>query len=406
MPAFSTFVRSLPPHLVRRYLAKVDPDLRPEVNWDDERTAVARSLLKQHPGWDAGLRERIHADTGRVWNMADEAGQEALYGVWNAKAELDALSSGAARAMHIFLADQIAFRHAEAALFAEYGRYGRLWTAVACDSGLSVARDDAALSAFSEALRAQLQTANVHVEIYDRIRPTLEGDPAHLVQANLYREGRPDEDWQFIDGSLDRRTRRPVLEAAMTYEPATGIVEAVCRDRAERTDVLRLFYRHLLGRDFRDKQARLRLYNLTPLLSRCKFPTQLSDGIESVRVLSLRLVPHGTSADRVTLEVARDGARDIWSMAEERFGRQNPLLGGWNVSQARAGWRERSIQEHTGPGGEGSMSLQVRFVDRPPLEDREQWNARRQRELGSAQALLDPPSGKAAVPPADGDGGT
>ncbi len=335
MPAFSTFVRSLPPHLVRRYLATVDPDLSPKVDWDAERKVVARLLLQQHANWGAGLRERIHTDSGRVWKMADEAGQAALYGVWHARGDLDALSSGAARSLHIFLTDHAAFHRAETARFAENGRYGRIWTAVACGPGLTVARDAAANAAFSESLRTQMETAHVLVETYDRTRPTLEGGPARLVQTNLYREGRLDEDWQFVNGHLDRQIRRPVLEAAITYEPSTGIVEAVCRDRVERSALLRLFYRHLLGTEYREHAARLRLYDLSRLLEPQTFPTEPSDGIESVRVLQLRLVPHGTMAERVTFEVARDGPRDIWMMAEQHFGYRNPLRRGWNVSQAR-----------------------------------------------------------------------
>ena len=108
------------------------------------------------------------------------------------------------------------------------------------------------------------------------------------------------------------------------------------------------------------------------------------------------------------VELSVGDAKATAKVAQTLF---NKAVGGDTASlifwmKARAGWRERSIQEHTGPGGEGPMSIQVRFVDRPPLEDREQWNARRQRELGSAQALLEPPSGKAAVPAADGAGGT
>ena len=73
----------------------------------------------------------------------------------------------------------------------------------------------------------------------------------------------------------------------------------------------------------------------------------------------------------------------------------NKAVGGDTASlifwlKARAGWRERIVQEHTGPDGKEPMSLQVRFVDRPPQETREEWMARRQRELDSRAALPSP----------------
>lgn len=63
--------------------------------------------------------------------------------------------------------------------------------------------------------------------------------------------------------------------------------------------------------------------------------------------------------------------------------------------KVRAGWSERMVQEHTGAGGDGPMSIKVSFVDRPHAETREQWVARRQRELEQSRRLLDVPAGTA-----------
>ena len=63
--------------------------------------------------------------------------------------------------------------------------------------------------------------------------------------------------------------------------------------------------------------------------------------------------------------------------------------------KVRAGWSERVVQEHTGAGGDGPVCLNVKFVDRPPGETREQWVSRRERELGQTRRLLDVPAGTA-----------
>lgn len=61
--------------------------------------------------------------------------------------------------------------------------------------------------------------------------------------------------------------------------------------------------------------------------------------------------------------------------------------------KVRAGWKETSTVEHSGPDG-GPIET-VATVDRPPRETREQWVARRQRELDAARLLLTPAAGVA-----------
>src|SRR3954453_21061094 len=118
MPAFSTFVRRLPPDLVHRYLASLNPALVSEVDCNAERSAFARLLVQRHREWSPDTRERIDSDSGRIWKLIDEAGQAALYGIWGRRrAELDVLESGPARAMYAFQVDLGKFRLAESARF-------------------------------------------------------------------------------------------------------------------------------------------------------------------------------------------------------------------------------------------------------------------------------------------------
>ena len=65
------------------------------------------------------------------------------------------------------------------------------------------------------------------------------------------------------------------------------------------------------------------------------FPTDAGDGIESVRVNHLRLMPIDTVGERVTLECMRQATHTIWQMAQDRFGANNPFNGGWTVTQAK-----------------------------------------------------------------------
>ena len=106
--------------------------------------------------------------------------------------------------------------------------------------------------------RERFKSNNVHVDIFDRHRATFEGADCALVQATVYREGRPDDFFEFVNGALDRRPRRPVFEAAITYEPATGVIEVVAKERESREDMVRLFARDLLATELRQERLPLR----------------------------------------------------------------------------------------------------------------------------------------------------
>jgi hypothetical protein len=151
----------------------------------------------------------------------------------------------------------------------------------------------------------------------------------------IYREGRPEDRRSFLAGELEHLVDRPVLEAALTYEQAAGVIEVIANDQESRLIFVRLFAEHLLRAPFTGERLPLRQYDLDPLRRPFSFPTEAQDNIESVRVVSLRLVPLETQAERVILEAAGRVGRSIWDMASSRFGEYNPLVEGYRVTQAR-----------------------------------------------------------------------
>ncbi|HEX4614287.1 MAG TPA: hypothetical protein VH230_00075, partial [Stellaceae bacterium] len=68
-----------------------------------------------------------------------------------------------------------------------------------------------------------------------------------------------------MNGSLAWRPRRPVYEAAVTYEPGTGVIEVVAGDRDSREDLVRLFAEHLLGVCAEAQKLPLRQFDLDAL---------------------------------------------------------------------------------------------------------------------------------------------
>ncbi len=335
MASVTTFIRNTPVASLRSYFDITGLQLPTLLNWDADAPDVIRPLLQAVDQMEEESKARITVDADRVSSMADDAGETALYSVVENRTDLDVLANGHDRALWMFLNRDLLFRHAEEVRYTDERRRGRSWDGFEAQPNLLVRQDPIALDAFKAALRERFASNNVHVDIFRRIRPTFDGEDCELVQITIYREGRLDDFLAFDNGDLVRRARRPVFEAAMTYEPDTGVIEVVANDRESREEMVRFMARDLLGIEFDSKKVPLRTYDLGVLLQPCEFSTDLEDGIDTVEIRQLRLMPIDTVTERVTLECLSKADRTIWDMAADRLGTGNPLGGGWIVTQAK-----------------------------------------------------------------------
>lgn len=352
MPSVTTIVRKTPASNLRQYFDARGIVLPPAVNWDGPEGEIVRPLLRAVDELDAETRARIANDVERVGEMADEAGEAALYSVAPDTGYLDALPNAHARAIWMFVNEAEQFRRAEEVRYTDDRRHGRMWDGFVATQNLEVRRDAAAVEVFKDAVRQRFESPNVQVDVFDRHRPTVDGDDRNVVQVTVYREGRPDDFLEFVDGALDRRPRRPVFEAALTYEPETGVIEVVARDRESRPDLVRLFARDLLATEFREERLPLRRFDLSVLTRPCTFDSDPEDMIAAVRVNHLRLMPFDTNGERITLECMRGADTNIWEMAARRLGDADPLQGGWTVTQAKL-----TIRFHPEPGSNRGKTL-------------------------------------------------
>jgi hypothetical protein len=330
----ASFIRNTPAGTLKGYFERTAVEL-PAVDWAATEPAIVRDILSAFEKLAKPDRERVENDLDSVAAIADEPGQVALYSVTQARAQLDVLLNANDRALWMFLNESDAFRHAEEVRFTDERRHGRMWDGFVCASGLNVHRDGTALDAFKRGARECFETENVHTDIFDRHRTAFDGMDFEIVQITVYSEGPRDDFLEFDDGELVRRPRRPVFEASLTYEPAPGVIEVVAKNRERREALVRMFARDLLATEFREERIPLRQYDLSVLMNPFTFPTDPADGIDTVRVNLLRLMPIDRAAERVTLECMRQSGGTIWNMAREHFHGANPLTGGWIVTQAK-----------------------------------------------------------------------
>ena len=273
-------------------------------------------------------------DADRIGVMADDVGQAALYAVSDEHELLNQLPNGYARCAWMLLHFPAVLEHAEQVRYADNLRNGRMWDGFMCQPNCTTAREGEALNGFKAAVKAHFDSQNAEVEICDRSRARLGQEDAVLVQASIYREGRAGARKTFVNGHLDRLLDHPVLEAAITYESVTGVIEVVAKEREAREILVRLFTEHLLKTPFEGERLQVRHFTLDRLRRPFEFPTDPEDEIESVRVSVLRLVPLDTGGERITMECMRGAQRNIWQMSHDRFERHDPLEGGYRVTQA------------------------------------------------------------------------
>ena len=336
MVSVTSFIRNMPALSLRAYFDHTGVELPTPVDWDAADPEVVRDALRAVDEMNDEARGRVLSDAERVSALVDDAGQTALFGVIDDRAILEGLANGHDRALWMFLNEPTRFRQAEEVRYTDERRGGRSWDSFKGTPNLDLRRDEAAFEAFKAALRERFSSNNVHVDVFERCRPTYDGEDSQLVQVTVYREGLPGEFLAFDDGgALVRRARRQVFEAAMTYEPAKGVIEVVASDRESREDMVRFMARDLLGTGFHGERVRFRTYDLAVLLRPYEFPTDPEDGIESVELKQLQLMPIDGVWERLTLERLRKADRSIWSMAAERFGPANPLASGWGATRAK-----------------------------------------------------------------------
>ncbi|KGJ18772.1 hypothetical protein [Paracoccus sanguinis] len=368
MSALSAFLRRTPGEALREYFDRPEIGLTTKLDWTVSEGALARPLLGAIEDMSREQRDRVSNDAERVHALSDEPGQAAIYSVAEDPAFLDGLANPHARSLWMFLNAQDRFRHAEEVRFTEDRRRGRMWAGFVTDPGCALLRDAAAREAFIAAVKEFSGAAHAYVDIFERVRTTLEGDVCDLVQVTVYREGSPNDLLRFDDrGLLIRQAYRPVFEAAVTYEPATGAIEVIASDQNTRGEILKATFAHLLGVEFKENRLPLRRYDLSVLLKPFDFPVDPEDGIEGVDVRELRVMPIDDSDFRVTLDKPARAGETIWTKAEERFGDHTPLSDGYVVTRAKIAVK---LARPAGGTGRRSLTLSISWPHGCDLKDR------------------------------------
>ncbi len=347
------FLQETPATLLREYFAAKRIDVA-QIDWDASGRDRANELQNLVDKLEPVRRNAVLGDAEHIAVLAREDGQAALYSARHDSARLDSLDNGFARATWVFVHDQRWWEHAEQTRYSDERRFSRAWDGFVAPKQMSVARGEEIRKAFEARIATEFRSSNVEVEVCDRTRTEAGGKRTPLVQVAIFFEGRRGSRRAFIEGRLDRQPDMPVLEAAVAYSPATGVLEVVAGQRPMRETLVRLFAETMLGAPISGQRLPIREYTIDHLRAPQSFARDAGDAIEEVAVTLLRLMPLDAPGERVTLECTRSATKAIWQMADERFGDANPLRAGCRVTQVRL-----RIRFAPQPHGRGRRTLPV-----------------------------------------------
>jgi hypothetical protein len=341
------FLRRMQSSDLQRYFATRDISFPEQVDWTAKPVALLVSLKAAIEALPEREREQVFEHFERVDQLSDDIGQRALKSLVEQDevllGQLHSCHGSEARGLFVLLTDEEAFDHALAAAYAERMRHGRSWSGYCLSAPLSLSKSPSDLAGFEADLSALFREFDgtgrkLKVDWFERRTCDLKGAVlGQVIHYSVYVEGLPECMMEFDSKEPKRRTRRPVIEAAICCDPVAGMLDVVSKGgRPLREEIAKSFADRLLDSETALTPVSRRDFDLDRLKRPMPFPTDPSDGIKNVEVTLLRLRNAAGGFGRVTIELddARHG--DIHAKSAWWFGDSNLLLRpDWQVTQAK-----------------------------------------------------------------------
>ncbi len=326
--AITQFIRHTPRHALETYLGNHAPQLSGSFTWPQSENDHIKPLLQAVDTMDRDERELLVHNAERINEMTDEEGQNALLSVVTDQNAFNARENAHDRAMWVFINNPTAFRHAEETRYANHNRLGRMWDGFVGPKNQNIASDPLNMEMF----RARLtdifgKDTKMKIEAYRREVIDEEESVALIDQIVVYKQGLPDSYQELEKDELVVKIRRPVYELIICYEPENGVIEVIAQGKEQRESIARLFSEVLLGVEIEGARIPLRQYDISSLSKQRNFPTDPEDGIESVKVVSVKLKPTN-GAGSLIIDIPSKHSASIHQQSQEWFQQNDPFKNG------------------------------------------------------------------------------
>lgn len=339
------FLRRTPPAELRRYFDARCGGLSGYIYW--ERPTKAQLDMLFDAINSLIQRDAVVADFEQIEHLCNPIGQRALQSVVATDTRILSLlqctQGDEARGIVLLLEDATLFEQALAAAYADGLRYGRSWDNFSIQDTGNRDTDLHDLKTLEAGIAAALVRADgtigkLKVDSFERASIPERGELGGLnIQYTVYSEGLPVSDLVFEGDEPTRQTRRPVIEAAIWYDPVARTLDVVAAGgKLVRARIAELFANNVLGVKDKISPVAMRRFTLDRLKRPFTGETDPADGIRSVKVILLRLAPVSGSYGRVTIEVDPSDHMDICARSEQWFGDADPLRWPeWHITQAK-----------------------------------------------------------------------
>lgn len=281
----------------------------------------------------------------RIGQLSGEPGDRAMIAACGAdldlRHELQHQPNSHERGLWLLLHRPELFEYAEGIRHADHFYQRRGWSGYIGPRGLWPDLSASALNFFRLRLaetfrRLNGSGRNVVIEAFER-GPTNLGHhgEGRVFQILAHLEGMPATSNEFDEARMVRRSMRPAIEVALVYAPDSGAIDVVADGGGKpREAVAKAFAEELLPATDGLNPVKLRQLDLSGLATPQSFPVDPIDGIESVRLISLRVAPDGPEG-HLTLEVGPNGRRTLHEMARSWFESGDPLPRRPSILRAR-----------------------------------------------------------------------
>jgi hypothetical protein len=373
------FLRHIRPLDLQDYFVQRDIGFLECPDWNASPMKFLTCLQAAIDSLPDAQRDRVLDDFERVDQLSDDIGQSALSAVIEADAELlrrfQGRDGAQARGLLVLLANDDIIDYALATACAERMRSGRSWSGYQVLESATPSDDPAAVALLESDLQALFRDLDgsgrkLKIDMFERRTCSVCGAPtSRVIHYTVYVEGLREISVEFERDEPKRRSRRPVVEAAICFEPATGSLDIMSKGGKDtRRSIARSFATRLMGSDQELQPVYRRDFDLDRLKRPIPFPSDPADGIKSVTITQVRLSHLGGRFDRITIET--DGDTDIHAASARWFGDGDPLQRfDWRITQASL-----RISFHSEAKGkrEKAINVELRAPNGSNLKDQTQ----------------------------------
>jgi hypothetical protein len=334
----------LSPIALAPYASGCSADLADLIDWTAPEPEVWNELERVLDTDRTGAAE-LRSALERIDQLGGEPGDRAMIAACGADLdlchELEQQPNAHQRALWLLHHQPERFEYAEGIRHTDHFYQGRRWSGYSGPRGLWPELKDSALTFFKMRLTEtfrQLNRAgrNVVIETFER-GPTNRGrhGEGRVFQIQAYLEGMPATSNEFAETKVVRRNVRPAIEVALVYAPDSGAIDVVADGGGKpREAVAKAFAEELLPVGDRLQPVKLRQLDLSGLAVPQSFPVDPADGIEGVRLTTLRVAPNGPEG-HITLVVGAKARQTLHEMAKSWFGASDPLVRRPSILRAR-----------------------------------------------------------------------